>query len=89
MTQCCFASAEIAARPNRKIRAPALTGPHQVIDATAAGQLSMRVRGHAFQVVGVQRELLAEVHPVRIHDLRCVVDGAAVVRQFQTTTPEG
>ncbi len=49
------------------------------------GQLSMRARGDALQVVAVQRELIAEVHLVRVHDLRCSVKGAAVVWQLQTT----
>jgi hypothetical protein len=82
VTQYGFASDEIAARPEQKIQAPALTGPHQVIDAPAAGQLSMGARGDALQVVGVQRELIAEVHLVRVHDLRCSVKGAAVVWQL-------
>jgi len=80
---------EITARPDQKIQAPALTGPHDAIDGIAAGQLSLRARDNAVQVVGVQRQLITEVHLIRVHDLRCVVNGAAVAWQFQTATPEG
>jgi hypothetical protein len=60
----------------------------RVIDTRRLPAASMRSRGDALQVVGVQRELIAEVHPVGIQDLRCLVNGAAVVWQLHTTAPE-